>query len=166
MLRYNSQNSLFSCYASGQEDVQIYKRQTSTVNSDYNISNVGLRFRIQIPTATVYTNLSTYSPTYGVAFYLGAADEVSPSYHYETCEPKAVDSNMQYALVIDNIPYTAWEQEITAKAYVEINDKKYYSVPKTYSVKSIAADYIDNHSDDQAVNTHEDVLKFLKTFND
>ena len=166
ILRYNSQSSLFSCYDSGQEDVQIYKRQTSTVNSDFNITKVGLRFRIQIPTTTIYTELSTYSPTYGVAFYLGAANKVSPSYHYETCVPKAVDSNMQYALVIDNIPYTAWEQEITARTYVQINGKEYYAQSKTYSVKSIAEDYINNHSEDAAVNAHADVLLFLATFND
>ena len=68
-----------------------------------------------------------------------------------------VDGKYQSAAVIKNIPVENYADEITAKCYVIIDGDTYYMAATTYSVKTIAAAYI-NAQDISAYEEHINAL--------
>lgn len=57
LIRYNSQSNLFSCYASGQKDIQIYKKVSSSTKTLTSLAISGT------PTKTTYNAGEEFDPT-------------------------------------------------------------------------------------------------------
>ena len=150
ILRYNSSNDLFSCYASGQNPVYIYKLSGSSEKTVYTYSNVKLRYGVGM-TKELYDSLvDTYdNVSFGVAISLDGTN-----YKNNECSVAQVESLgakeesntgkfIQYSVVF-NVPEKNFESLVYAKAYVMIDGEVYYANEASYSVKTLAAYYISN----------------------
>lgn len=154
----------------------------------YEISNLSLAFGSYIP-ASVIANVNEVAttldktPEYGVAYKL----ENNTEYTYrpirnggafvanggdsvgidETLE-EAVNNNhyFQYRLVFTNIPQTKYGMKITAAAYMRINVTYACLNETTFSVGSIAKEYLTNENTKnlEEVVQHQAVLEYLASF--
>ncbi len=79
------------------------------------------------------------------------------------CEAVEVDSNTYRICVsVNNIPLTSIETVITAVGYVSVDGHEYYTNEVNgYSVKSLAQEYLANHSSEEAVQAASYALTYL-----
>ena len=79
------------------------------------------------------------------------------------CEAVEVDSNTYRICVsVNNIPLTSIETVITAVGYVSVDGHEYYTNEVNgYSVKSLAQEYLTNHSSEEAVQAASYALTYL-----
>jgi hypothetical protein len=79
------------------------------------------------------------------------------------CEAEEVDSNTYRICVsVNNIPLTSIETVITAGGYVSVDGHEYYTNEVNgYSVKSLAKEYLANHSSEEAVQAASYALTYL-----
>ena len=150
-IRYNSGSSLFACYASGQNPVAIYKYESGQT-CDYQFNQVDMRFGIDKVTTALYNELGN-SVEYGIAAVQASTFDVeqgsteAPA-NYIICTNVAdVEGGKTFALLMQNIPQQARSTVITARAFVKIDGKYYYANAATYSVKTLAAEYVSPSAD-------------------
>lgn len=120
-----------------------------------------LRFGALISSEVYAKLLEAGATDFGVKLTL-ASNSVEVSFKDEQGEFtfELVGDNYQSAAVIKNIPAENYGDEITAQCYVVINGNTYYMTAKTYSVKTIAQEYV-NAKDVSAYEQHLSALKAL-----
>lgn len=149
VLQYNSGSTLFSCYASGQQDVAIYKK-TGGSTTTYSVSNAYIRFGAGMEKST-YEGLLELGSTvkFGVSLSKNGTTytdyECTPAYVAEIGAKNATPSGafVQYSILIPVIEAN-YSTMIYAKSYVEIDGKKYYMAVANYSLHTLAQYYIQN----------------------
>lgn len=146
VIRFNPNNGspLFSCYGSGQEDVSVYKKVVSSgIANEYIIkeNSVSLRFGTLVP-AEIYEDLLSQGYKFGVNFVSGTKnkDFICANIEKVTVEDKEY---YQYAVVINNIPVSAYKEEFAATCFAELNGEQVKMNSKTHSVVSILAAYVE-----------------------
>jgi hypothetical protein len=151
ILRYNpnGNNPLFSCYASGQQAVQIYKK-TGGQETTIDVSNAHIRFGGGISKST-YQGLLALSEN--VSFGVSLSKD-GINYTDYSVNPVYVDSigatvenangkYVQYSVLIP-VNEANYNTLIYAKCYVEIDEVKYYMQVSNYSLHTLALYYIQN----------------------
>lgn len=153
IIRFNSSNNpnIFSCYGSGQQPVAIYK-YVNGQTCDYQFNQVDMRFGVDKVTTALYNELGN-SVEYGIAAVQASSYDVeqgsttAPT-NYIICTNVAdVEGGKTFALLMQNIPQQARSTVITARAFVKIDGKYYYANAATYSVKTLAAEYVSPSAD-------------------
>ena len=147
LLRYNSSSSLFSCYSSGQGDIQIYKLEQASSES-----------------AEIYGASITIGSNLAMNYYITGA--IGSDYHmtftvngtvYESASGK--QSNGYLVFTFDNIPPQMMGDTITAKLYKSGNDTALDEVE--ISVKEYAEKIIATYSsNDTLMDLVADMLKY------
>ena len=175
----NGNNPIFSCYATAsQTALKVFVKTTEEkLVETYNIASVGLRFRARM-TKDLYksfddfVNDGTYkSYSFGFDVYKGtktkdgAVDDNTGTAEVAATNIDIGNSEVKFALVIDNIPSTEWETRLTVYPYVLIDGtEKHYMEQDSYSVVSLANEYVTNHSTQSEVSENIGVLTFLKNY--
>ena len=144
-MQYNQSSSLFACYSSGsQKALSIYKKYVEegleTVHS-IKEGSVALRFGTLVP-AEIYEDLLSQGYKFGVNFVSGTKnkDFICANVEKVTVEDKEY---YQYAVVINNIPVSAYKEEFTATCFAELNGEQVKMNSKTHSVVSILTAYVE-----------------------
>ena len=148
-LKYNSSAKLFSCYASGQQAVQIYKK-TGGQETTIDVSNAHIRFGGGISKST-YQGLLALGEN--VSFGASLSKD-GINYTDYSVNPVYVDSigaqvesangkYVQYSVLIP-VNEANYNTLIYAKCYVEIDGMKYYMQVSNYSLHTLALYYIQN----------------------
>ena len=147
LLRYNSSNSIFSCYSSGQGDIQIYKLEQASSES-----------------AELYAASMTIGSNLAMNFYVSGA--IGSDYHmtfavngtvYESASGK--QSNGYLVFTFANIPPQMMGDTITAKLYKSGSDTVLDEVE--ISVKGYAEKVIETYPDNEKlINLIADMLKY------
>ena len=151
ILRYNPNRNdpLFSCYASDQQAVQIYKK-TGGQETTIDVSNAHIRFGGGISKSTYQGLLALgENVSFGVSL---SKDGIN--YTDYSVNPVYVDSigatvensngkNVQYSVLIP-VNEANYNTLIYAKCYVEIDEVKYYMQVSEYSLHTLALYYIQN----------------------
>lgn len=144
-MQYNPSSSIFACYSSAsQQPLSIYKLYVEDgVETHYSITegSVALRFGTLIP-AAIYEDLSSQGYSFGVNFVSGANDK-----DFECSNIQKVTINeqdyYQFAVVINNMPSSAYNEKFTATCYAQLNNEKFTMNNKTHSVISILEAYVE-----------------------
>lgn len=147
LLRYNSSSSIFSCYSSGQGDIQIYKLEQASSES-----------------AELYAASMTIGSNLAMNFYVSGA--IGSDYHmtftvngtvYESASGK--QSNGYLVFTFANIPPQMMGDTITAKLYKSDSDTALDEVE--ISVKEYAEKVIELYPDNEKLmNLIADMLKY------
>lgn len=144
-MQYNQSSSLFACYSSAsQKALSIYKKYVEegleTVHS-IKEGSVALRFGTLVP-AEIYEDLLSQGYKFGVNFVSGTKnkDFICANVEKVTVEDKEY---YQYAVVINNIPVSAYKEEFTATCFAELNGEQVKMNSKTHSVVSILTAYVE-----------------------
>ncbi len=173
-LRYNQSSDVFACYASGQQDIYIYRMQysaevegdrpvdelkafmgdmteaslklTYTEGGALDTNEVRIRFRAEID-KTCYDKLIAAGTT--VKFGIEATNGSEKKFGGE-CVPVEVAGKYVFAGLF-KVSEASWNTEITAKAFVEIDGVKYYMQETVSSVKVLADFHLANGYADNAV---------------
>lgn len=144
LLKYNSSNKLFSCYASGQQAVAIYKGSNGVATFTYAAIRFGLKM-----TVAEYTAFSA-AGTLGIQLTYDKGSG-SNTYHidFDSSKIKRVNAAgeldaegdyYQFALVVTGLEdYT--DLEIEAKAYVTDGAGNYVYAQKAGTTNNAGADY-------------------------
>ena len=148
-LKYNSSAKLFSCYASGQQAVQIYKK-TSGKGTTIDISNAYIRFGGGISKST-YQGLLTLGEdvSFGVSLSkdgINYTDYLANPVYVDSIGAKVENVNgnyVQYSVLLpaNEVDYTTL---VYAKCYVKIDGAKYYMQISNFSMHTLAQYYIQN----------------------
>ncbi|MDY5982900.1 MAG: endonuclease [Anaeroplasma sp.] len=148
-LKYNSSAKIFSCYASGQQAVQIYKK-TSGKGTTIDISNAYIRFGGGISKST-YQGLLTLGEdvSFGVSLSkdgMNYTDYLANPVYVDSIGAKLENVNgnyVQYSVLIpaNEVDYTTL---VYAKCYVKIDGLKYYMQISNFSLHTLAQYYIQN----------------------
>ena len=107
-----------------------YESSSSTV---YEVNNMKLRLGTAELSQELYDELVALGATFGVE--VTNSSDVTKALDIT---PVLEGDNYQFALVLTNIPTSAWAEELTARCYVEVEGVKYYMAEKTVSVLSVA----------------------------
>lgn len=144
-MQYNQTSSLFAAYESAsQQAISIYKKYVEegleTVHS-IKEGSVALRFGSLVP-AEIYEDLLSQGYKFGVNFVSGTKnkDFICANIEKVTVEDKEY---YQYAVVINNIPVSAYKEEFTATCFAELNGEQVKMNSKTHSVVSILTAYVE-----------------------
>ena len=144
-MQYNQASSLFAAYESAnQQALSIYKKYVEegleTVHS-IKEGSVALRFGTLVP-AEIYEDLLSQGYKFGVNFVSGTKnkDFICANVEKVTVEGKEY---YQYAVVINNIPVSAYKEEFTATCFAELNGEQVKMNSKTHSVVSILTAYVE-----------------------
>lgn len=148
-LKYNSSAKLFSCYASGQQAVQIYKK-TGGQETTIDVSNAHIRFGGGISKSTYQGLLALgENVSFGVSLSKDGINykdySVNPVY-VESIGAQVESTNgkfVQYSVLIP-VNEANYDTLIYAKCYVEIDEIKYYMQVSNYSLHTLALYYIQN----------------------
>lgn len=153
-LRYNSSSSLFSCYSSGQADVQLFELVSGSYEETlYSIDNLSVRFGATIE-QELYEGLIVEgsSVEFGVAVAkvkdLGSTTLVD-AYKANNSAVKTVsftkeevlDNNYTFAVLVTNVPESFFAEDFVATCYVEIDGETYFMAQKQISVLNILLAY-------------------------
>ena len=166
-LKYNSaSNNIFSCYASGQQDICIFKVTVDVQDSFYEFttfSNYSLRFGSEIKEENVSSILAegeTYETlNYGVlvtptsqlsdyvsfeemskGFTLNDIVELTNAQNVTFTGEELVANEGNIGVILKNIPYT--DREISAVVYAVATDGTvYFANQVTVSIKTVVAEY-------------------------
>ena len=154
-VRYNSTSGVFSCYSSGQKDIAIYvKTSSSYEQTNYSYSNMKIRFGAFLDKDLYEYILDTdANASFGVIL---SKDGIN--YDSYICTPAMVtildgvvtqDENGSYAQWATVIPTEEenYASLVYAQAFVIINGETYYMSETCYSVKTLAEYYIDHLSE-------------------
>lgn len=107
-----------------------YESSSSTV---YEVSNMKLRLGTAELSQELYDELVALGATFGVE--VTNSSDVTKT---QAITPVLEGDNYQFALVLTNIPTSAWAEELTARCYVEVEGEKYYMAEKNVSVLGVA----------------------------
>ena len=153
-LRYNSGSSLFSCYSSGQADVQLFELVSGSYEETlYSIDNLSVRFGTTIQ-QELYEGLIAEgsSVEFGVAVAkvkdLGSTTLVD-AYEANNSAVKSVSftkeevlaNNYTFAVLVTNVPESFFAEDFVATCYVEIDGETYFMAQKQISVLNILLAY-------------------------
>ncbi len=171
-LRYNATSECFSCYASGQKDIAIYKLVGSaadfyamteefsamTTDASFKLGYTGgevtsakLRFGTTMSKA-LCERLMAAGATFGV--------EVNNGTTVKDCKKdgwvpaKTTENGVEvymFAAVIGGLDNGGWATVLTAKVYAEIGGKKYYMAEAAYSVNTLAEKYKQTETDESVL---------------
>jgi hypothetical protein len=154
-VRYNSTSGVFSCYSSGQKDIAIYVKTTSSYEqTNYSYSNMKIRFGAFLDKDLYEYILDTdANASFGVIL---SKDGIN--YDSYICTPAMVtildgvvtqDENGSYAQWATVIPTEEenYASLVYAQAFVIINGETYYMSETCYSVKTLAEYYINHLSE-------------------
>ena len=148
-LKYNSSAKLFSCYASGQQAVQIYKK-TGGQETTIDVSNAYIRFGGGISKSTYQGLLALgENVSFGVSLSKDGINytdySVTPVY-VDSIGATVENANGKYVQYSVLIPVNEanYNTLIYAKCYVEIDEVKYYMQVSNYSLHTLALYYIQN----------------------
>lgn len=153
-LRYNSSSSLFSCYASGQKDVQLFELVSGTFGETvYSIDNLSARFGAQIE-KELYEGLvsGATSVEFGVIVAkakdlenttLVAAYEANDSVvkSVSFTKEEVLENEYTFAVVVNNVPTTFFAEDFVSTCYVKIDGETYYMLEKQISVLDCMLSY-------------------------
>ncbi len=167
-----------STTASSYKSISLYKAISSTTSTTYDVESTSLRFGTTI-TKDLYDGLVNMGTkvTFGVISQktttLGTDSlTVTNALHNNEITPVRVaeenattidetGSYYQFAVLFKNIAASNYDVSITARCYVCIDGTYYYMNESSYSIKSIATNYITNYLDNDAVIKHYGVLDYL-----
>lgn len=144
-MQYNPSSFIFACYSSAsQSPLSIYKLYVEEgVETHYSITegSVALRFGTLIPDA-IYEDLTSQGYSFGVNFVSGANDK---DFECSNIEKVKIDEQYyyQFAVVINNMPSSAYNEKFTATCYAKLNNEKFTMNDKTHSVISILEAYVE-----------------------
>lgn len=142
IMRYNSSNSLFSCYASGQNDIYIYRKQSGSYSNyktycddtkayvNYNAAGGTTSCtREAVTKGTNYTVCSSVPTKTGYTFQGWLSDEATP----QTYQPNTTISNVQ-----SNITLTAqWAATTYTITYNGVKTGATNTNPTSYTVEDL-----------------------------
>ncbi len=177
-LQYNASSPRFACYDTTQGAIEIYSRKLNAEeqaalaielavnefkesvmeasfylgyneNNELNKDLVRLRFGTTM-TKEAYDAITELGGTFGIKME-NAADNARKDL---ACTPAAYNDGYTFAGVV-RMAEDFWATEVTATAYVNFGGTKYYLTEITFSVNSLAQDYITNGTDNE-------VLQILK----
>ena len=156
-LMYNSSANIFSCYASGQQSVAIYKETSGdSLVTKYDVANVGIRFSYYVP-LDIYNE---FIDEYDFGFEYG--QEFLSNVILEQVTYNSVAS-VKVSYSFDSIKDYTKEYSVRA-LLVDKKDKTNKSYGKTstaYSVKSLAEYYIVNSVNDTIVKKYSSLLNSI-----
>ena len=156
-LQYNASSPRFACYKNTQINLDLYKYETSQVNEYSNFSNIRMRFAATV-SETQYNELGLATAVVGFEITGGGKEFDVP------CTGKfEKDEYNNYSIIcsIWNVPI---DVELTAKAFIVIEDVKNYAQETSYSVKTLAQKYIDDEATLLA-GYSEEAISAVKAFN-
>jgi len=152
VLRYNpngTNDPLFSCYASGQQAVAIYKK-TGGKETTIDVSNAHIRFGGGISKSTYQGLLALgENVSFGVSLSkdgINYTDYSANPVYVESIGAQVENANGKYVQYSVLIPVNEanYNTLIYAKCYVEIDEIKYYMQVSNYSLHTLALYYIQN----------------------
>lgn len=169
---YDSFNDKFVCKESLYTNSDLSKDERVVIYrvGSYSVSSVGLRFGLTIK-KTTYDAVINAGGVFGVCVNKTGFATLNESSTQVIIDPVRVDENgvesasgdyYQFALVLQNIPQTAWKQTIYANAFVKVNGV--YSFTEegaSFSIYDIAKRYVQQYGEDPAVIEHFLALKTI-----
>lgn len=154
----------------------VYFKSVKVMNEapSFNIETASLRFGITNMDSSLLKSLTSAGSnvTYGVA-YIKATKLGSKTFKEAitnddvtkvACTPTLNDETYQFALVLTGIPAIDFDEKVTAAAYVCIDGTYYYTAETTYSVNTIATEYVTNQTSNKMVQEHLGMLTWLQTY--
>ena len=151
-LRHNNSSSIFSCYASGQEAVQIYKAHYSSAS----YSNVKFVLGAGIDSTTIDGNYN-----YGIKITTQSGVETI----YLKDQLANSSGNIKYiTLSLGDVINTIGRKDdtITITPFIKIENDYYYCQTieniKSYSVKELIKYYLDNEQDLEITSFHSQLV--------
>ena len=153
----------------------VYFKSVKVMNETpaYTMDTAALRFGVAEMTADLYDELVAAGTNveFGVAYIKdtdleGTFEEAITNGDVikVACTPALNGETYQFALVLTNIPAFDFDKEVTAAAYVCVDGTYYYATETTYSVNTIATEYVTNQASNAAVKEHLGMLNWLQTY--
>ena len=167
-LKFNKGSNIFSCYGSGQENVEVYKLPGAAVTTTYTYSSVSITFALGM-TKELYNELKALDTnvTFGMEISVdgGAASEVvAYVLPVESLYSEAVNTSGNFYQFIERklITSAGYATKYSVRAFVKVGNVAHYAKSTEYSVKTLLEYYIANAT---ALGISNDTLKVLRAFN-
>lgn len=157
LLKYNTGSKLFSCYASGQSDVVLYKLVSET--KSYEVETMTLNVRVSMDKAD-YEYIMAKDSDSVFAFDVTVS---GVNKNVEITKFSEEDDKVVFYLSINNIPTDKFALEFAIDLYYLGNDGSHSLSLGNFSVIKTVNKYIAAPND--VINEHMGVLKYISTLN-